>query len=399
MTESITQPTGWDAVLGGQNAAPTNGVVLGGIEGVKKRFASVVIEQRIAALKEAIKYGKPGLEIVNKALYDESDLVQRSAYLMLRGRTTAEVRKALQRFNFYRFFECLRTLKGGTQVAISSDGETAAILKSNKSIKVWNLPTEELLYTVPNLPKGKQIYYIGLDKQTLVRSVQGTSNFVEVWQEGELQHTLYGHEDAIGAIAISPDGENMATGSQDKTIKIWDLQTGKLIYNISNSLVWGTHTATVFYLSYSPDGQTLISGGADGTVKLWNLRNRDKPRTFKIPLMGGLSIATSPNGEIIAAASWDKKIRLLHLETGEIIRILELHSGWANCLNFSPDGQTLVSSGADDKRIEFWDIKTAENLHTLTGKDKYVTRLAFSADGQTLYSAAQDKTIEVWGIK
>ncbi|MCL1473617.1 WD40 repeat domain-containing protein [Argonema antarcticum] len=399
MTENYNQPRDYDAVLGGENPTPASGVVLGGIEGVRRRFTSAVVEHRIAAIKEALKYKKSGLEIVIQALLDESEMVKRSAYLLLRQHPNPEVRKALQSYNFYRFFDCLRTLKGGTEISISPDSETVAVLGSNKTIKVSELKTGELLYTVPKYSKCQQFFVIDSDKKTLIRSIHSSSDLVEVWYEGELQHTLYGHEDRLRAIAISPDKQTLATGGDDKTIKIWNLDNGKLIFNISHLLTWGTHKGAVLCLVFSPDGQTLASGGADQSIKLWNLRNRDKPRNLRVPCYGFFSMVISPDGKNLAAACYDNRIRLWHLDTGELIHTLKQLPLGANCLAFSPDGVTLASGGNYDGTIKFWNVQTGELLHTLTGHDNSVSCLAFSWDGQTLVSGSQDKTIKVWGIQ
>ena len=95
MTENLHQPRNYDAVLGSQVPVPVSGVVLGGLEGVKRRMCSEVVDQRVAALKDALKYNHSGLDLVIQALKDESDLVQRVAYLLLRERIDPEVRQAL----------------------------------------------------------------------------------------------------------------------------------------------------------------------------------------------------------------------------------------------------------------------------------------------------------------
>src|SRR5919199_1011252 len=106
MPEHFNQPREDDAVLGSQNLAPVGSVILGGLEGVTRRLGvgnpgAVVpeVEQRIAALKDALKYGQKGLNLVIQALQDESDAVQRGAYLLLREKTQPEVRQALREFN------------------------------------------------------------------------------------------------------------------------------------------------------------------------------------------------------------------------------------------------------------------------------------------------------------
>ncbi len=424
MPENSNQPREDDAVLGGQNIASVGSVVLGGIEGITRRLGvgnpgAVVpeIEQRIAALKDAIKYGQKGLKLVIQSLQDESDTVRRVAYLLLRESTQPEVRKALREFNFYRFMTCIRTIKGGENIAISSDGEALAFLRG-KTIRVVNLHKDEGLYTIPKYPKAKESYLVSSDGQILVRTINASRHFIEVWHQGEQLHSLYGHEGEIGAIsfgiaslnALSPDQQILASGSHDKSIKIWNLQTGKLICTFGNLLTWGAHKETVSCLAFTPDKQTLISGGLDrsltslisgsldGTLKFWNLQTRDKPRTFKASL-GVKAIAISRDGQFIASAGWDGKIRLWHIETGEVLHTLEGHSYSVNCFTFSPDGRTLASAGTYDKTILLWNVHTGQLLHSLTGHENAVTCLAFSWDGQTLVSGSQDKTIKVWGVE
>lgn len=404
MPENPNQPGDDDAVLGGQNLAPASAVVLGGLEGVKRRLGvgnpdavAPTVEQRVAALKEALKYGQKALDLVIQALQDESDTVQRVAYLLLRDRTQPEVRKALRPFNFYRFMTCLRTVKGGENIAISPDGEAIAFLRG-KTIRVVNLDKNESLYTMPKYPKAKESYLISSDAKTLVRSVNASRHFIEVWYQGEQQHSLYGHEADIGAIALSPDKQILASGSHDKSIKLWNLQTGKLICTFGSLLTWGTHTSTVSCLAFSPDGQTLISGSSDGTIKFWNLQTRDKPRTFKAG-SGVKSIAISRDGALLASTTWDGKVRLWHINSGDVLHTLEGHSHSVNCFTFSPDGRTLASAGSYDKTILLWNVQTGQLLHTLTGPENPVSCLAFSWDGQTLVSSSQDKTVKVWGVE
>jgi WD40 repeat protein len=404
MSENPNQPRDDDAVLGGQNLAPAGSVVLGGLEGVTRRLGAgnagaVVpeVEQRVAAIKDALKYGQKGLNLVIQALQDESDLVQRVAYLLVREKTRPEVRKALREFNFYRLMTCIRTVKGGDNIAISPDGEAIAYLRG-KTIRVIDLHEDELLYTLPKYPKAKESYLVSSDAQTLVRSINTSSHFIEVWQQGEQLHSLYGHEAEIDAIAISPDKKVLASGSHDKTIKLWNLQTGKLICTFGSLLTWGAHKETVSCLAFSPDGQTLISGSYDGTIKFWNLQTRDKPRTFKAGL-GVKAIAIGRDGQLLASTNWDGKVRLWQIDSGELLHTLEGHSYSVTCFTFSPDGRTLASAGSYDKTILVWNLQTGQVLHSLTGHKNAVTCLAFTWDGQTLVSASEDKTIKVWGVE
>src|SRR6476469_156305 len=128
MPENPNQPREGDVVLGGDSQPPTNAVVLGGLEGVKRRLASTVEAQRISALNDALNYGSSGLDFVIQALQDESGEVKWAAYSLLLTKTETKVSIALEKYNHYQFFECLRTF-GRPRDMVSSpviapDGKT-----------------------------------------------------------------------------------------------------------------------------------------------------------------------------------------------------------------------------------------------------------------------------------
>ena len=123
------QPKEYDAVLGGQNSAPSDGVVLGGLEGAKQRLLNGDENYRILALSQLINYGNEGLDLVIQSLRDSSEKVQLQAYKLLRDIPEARVRQAIQEFNPYRFFECVHTIYSGytnlpVAIAFKPDGKT-----------------------------------------------------------------------------------------------------------------------------------------------------------------------------------------------------------------------------------------------------------------------------------
>jgi hypothetical protein len=144
MPDHPNQPQEDDAVLGGETSILAYSAILGGIEGVKKLLASAVEEQRIAALSEAVKYGEAGLDLVIKALRDESTQVEKTAYLLLRERVDPKVIQALQEYTPWRLMTCLRNFGGHSSwvnsVAISPDGQTIASASDDNTIKIWGVP-------------------------------------------------------------------------------------------------------------------------------------------------------------------------------------------------------------------------------------------------------------------
>jgi serine/threonine protein kinase len=212
-----------------------------------------------------------------------------------------------------------------------------------------------------------------------------------------LQKTLNGHSSSVSSVAYSPDGQTLASGgSDDKTIKLWDVKTGNLLQTFTG------HSSSVSSVAYSPDGQTLASGSQDDTIKLWDVKTGNLLQTLTRDSSGVNSVAYSPDGQTLASSgSMDKTIKLWDVKTGNLLQTLTSHSrrfATVDSVAYSPDGQTLAS-GSQDDTIKLWDVKTGNLLQTLTGHSSSVWSVAYSPDGQTLASGSDDKTIKLWNVK
>jgi WD40 repeat protein len=209
-----------------------------------------------------------------------------------------------------------------------------------------------------------------------------------------------GHRGSITAIAVSPDGTLLASGSRDQSIKIWGRHTGKLIHTIAKGSRWGRdgHAAPVRGLVFTQDAQTLISGGEDGTVWLW-----DVPRQMPIGMLpahswGVTAIALSPDDRLLAVGSADGAIQLWDLARRERLQSLRPQSVPVTALAMSDDGAWLVNGG--DRPVRIWDLtalrRTGEVLlwNTIL-TDAPTVALALSRDRQWLLTGG-DRSIQVW---
>ncbi|MBW4573445.1 MAG: serine/threonine protein kinase [Tolypothrix carrinoi HA7290-LM1] len=203
--------------------------------------------------------------------------------------------------------------------------------------------------------------------------------------------TLKGHSSDVNSVTFSPDGQMLVTGSDDLTIKLWNLTTKQEIRTFKG------HSSYIYAIAISPDGQTIASGSVDKTIKLWNLNTGEEIRTLKGHSNSVASVAFSPDGKLLASSSLDKTIKLWNLETNKEIRTLTGHSGGVASIAFSPDGLTLAS-GSYDKTIKLWNLNTGKEIRTLTGHLDFVSSIAFSPDGQQLASGSKDKTIKLWNL-
>ncbi|GAB1544572.1 hypothetical protein NUACC21_72480 [Scytonema sp. NUACC21] len=279
-----------------------------------------------------------------------------------------------------------------TSVAMTSDGLTVVSGSADKTIKVWNLTTGQLIRTLPGKIGEVSSLTVSPDGNFLaVGSCEHPKSNVKVWHlpTGKLVHTLLGHQKPVNFVAISPDGKILATGSNK--IKIWDLQTGDRICTL-----W--HSSAVYGAAISSDGTILASGSSDNKIRVWNPSTGDPLHTLSGHSGAVNSIAMTPDGQLLISGSADKTVKIWHLDSGTILLTLTGHLDEVRSVTISPDEETLLSS-SDDKTIKIWRLQTGELLQTLSGHSAAVNSLAISPDGQFIASGSSDKTIKVWQIK
>ena len=204
-----------------------------------------------------------------------------------------------------------------------------------------------------------------------------------------LINTLVGDASYVNYLEISLDGKRLLSGSADKTIKIWDFDTGNKIYTLLENSI------PVNYFALSPDWQIIATGDANNGIVIWDFNTGKKIRTLKGHSSNVNYVIISSDGKKLASASADHTIKIWDLFTGKEIQTLKGHSSFVNYLVLTPDGKKLASASADDN-IKIWDFSTGKELLTLTGHSGSVNSLAMTPDGKKLVSASADNTIKIW---
>jgi len=219
-------------------------------------------------------------------------------------------------------------------------------------------------------------------------------NTVKVWsvKSGECVTTLEGHSFAVWSVSFSPDGTLIASGSFDKTVKVWSVESGECVTTLEG------HSREVRSVSFSPDGQWIASGSIDRTVKVWRVKSGECVTTLEGHSDGVTSVSFSPGGAFIVSGSGDKTVKVWSVESGECVRMLEGHSDQVESVSFSPDGQ-WIASGSDDKTVKVWSVESGECVTTFKGHSNKVTSVSFSPDGQWIASGSWDKTVKVWSVE
>ncbi|KYC43838.1 hypothetical protein WA1_01395 [Scytonema hofmannii PCC 7110] len=218
-------------------------------------------------------------------------------------------------------------------------------------------------------------------------------NEIWLWEVANMNQivTCNGHTAWVRSLAFSPDGQILASGSNDQTVRLWNAHTGQCLKTLRG------HTSWVQSLAFSPDGQILASASNDQTVKLWNAHTGQCLQTLLGHSDRVIFTTFSPNGQTLVTGSEDETVRLWDVNGGKCLRVLQIHINWVLSIALSPDGQTLAT-GSDGTTVKFWDLATGECIKTLPDYNSYVWAVAFSPDGKTLVTGSEDKTVKVWDV-
>lgn len=217
-------------------------------------------------------------------------------------------------------------------------------------------------------------------------------------QKPEL-YVQVGHSRLVAAVAFSPDGRVLATGSADSTIKFWDVASGRELKTLKG------HASVVLALEFSPDGQILASSSTDKTIKIWEAATGKELKTLEGHPDMVMSVSFSPDGKRLLSGSVKSTI-VWDLATGRPVMTLgklpdAISAGERRAVAYSPDGKTLASSYGEHSRstIRLWDAINGAVLKNLSGHPESVTSIRFSPDSQTVASASLDRTIKLWDVK
>jgi WD40 repeat protein len=223
----------------------------------------------------------------------------------------------------------------------------------------------------------------------------GTTISVDTVDQVEPLRTLSGHGDRVKALAFSGDGAHIASSSRDRTIRLWDLQSGQAVHTFSTSKV------NLNGIAFSPDGSLLASADA-----IWDVESGQVVHTLEWRGSAPGAVAFSPDGSTLAVALESRPIIMLDVATGQEVRTFPEQAdgapfadGVVFSIEFSPDG-ALLAAGVHGGVVRLWDVASGQTVGVFEhgGEDDDVHDVAFSQDGRVLASGGNDCTVRLWDV-
>ncbi|MCU0525450.1 MAG: serine/threonine protein kinase [Elainella sp. Prado103] len=211
-------------------------------------------------------------------------------------------------------------------------------------------------------------------------------------------HTIVAHQSEVSALAVSADGQLLASGGADKTIQVWHLDSGELLYRWTGRTFLSPvgHEDRITALTFSPHNRVLISASTDGTIQQWDLQTGDRFSNLPGQGWGIAALALSPHEPLLASGGTDGLIQLWDLEAETLITNLVQLAQPITALQIDPAGRSLWSSGG--KPICQWDLRTDRLITTLKGHVTGVTAIALAPQHCTLISSGTDRLIKLWNL-
>jgi WD40 repeat protein len=300
----------------------------------------------------------------------------------------------------------LNCLRGHTQkilaVAVTPDGRKAISASSDKTLKVWDISTltpvgsgfsnPGELHTL--LGHSSQVNTVAVTMDGRLAISGSSDRSLKVWdlESGVELRSLRGHADDVEKVVITPDGRRVVSASGDKTIRVWDIKSGEQLHNLHGP------QSIITILMLALDGRWIISSSfEDQTIKIWDIESGKLLHTLRghNSFIAGFAIA--PDEQLAVSASGDWTLKLWDFKKGCELRTLKGHTASVRAVAITPDGR-WAASGSGDKTIKLWDLQSGSELCTYQGHTDSVNFIAITPDRRRLISTSNDNTIKIWDI-
>ncbi len=277
---------------------------------------------------------------------------------------------------------------GANLLQYGSDGSRLYSVGGDHTLKVWMSADLSLVNSIP-LEQGTITSLAVRGDSALIGHADGR---IDLWDvaAASKRATFQRNEADIWSLAFAGTDTRFLTATHDWKVALWDAaQTSAPVH------VFDGHENAVQAIAYAPNGDLIASGGADRTVRLWNLTTRDLVRTYRGARAFITSIAISHDSKLIAAASIDGSIRVWSATSRRQRQLFSGHQGAVNQISFAPDNRRLVSAGSDGT-VRLWDLGRRRAIRAYSGHKGDVKAAQFAPDGTRIATAGGDGTVRIW---
>jgi WD40 repeat protein len=229
----------------------------------------------------------------------------------------------------------------------------------DKKVILWDVVGEKLLHT---LLAGAEVRALAMSPDGKLLASAGDDAAVQLWDvaAGKPGAKLTGHTDWVFALAFSPDGKTLASGGYDGSVKLWDVATAKKTLDMAAKAAAVPNQPppannAVMALAFSPDGKALAAGGSDALIHLLNVADGKLLRSLSGHGSAVRSLVFHPSGTVLISGSRDRTVRLWNPANGQALKTLEGHTAWVEGVALFAQGTRLASVGAD-QTVRFWDL-------------------------------------------
>jgi eukaryotic-like serine/threonine-protein kinase len=219
---------------------------------------------------------------------------------------------------------------------------------------------------------------------------------IKIWDlhTGKVVQTLPGHTNYVYSVAFSTNPQRLASASADRTIRIWDLATGTEVFKRAGHT--GDSAGMAYLVALSTDGQLVVAGSEDGFATIWDATDGREVHRLPEHEPTAACSAFSRDGRLLATGSWAGFLRIWDVSTCQLLHRIPAHERRLGGVAFSPDGRYLATASFD-RTVKIWNAATGDHLHTLRGHTGVISGVAWSHDGRRLFTCGvEDKRVKVW---
>ena len=283
-------------------------------------------------------------------------------------------------------------VENATAITYSPDGRHVAVTGWNGVVEVWDVRSRQVVRQILSLEE-RNLNDLAFSPDGRWLAAAGEKNIL-IWDSGSgtLLFQLSGHQGRVLCAIFSPDGRMLATGSTDRTIRLWNVAERR-----EQAILKG-HTSWVHAVRFSPDGRRLVSASADFTARLWDLGRGTSTGVLQHSATVD-DVAFTPDGKGVVTAGWESALSLWDASTLRLVRRMEGHTSFVGSIAIASDGQTLASAGIDGT-VRLWDLQTGrERSRIRAAAGRHVRSLSFAPDVRQLATISDNGTIRFWDVE